>query len=137
MKGVGPMPSVPNREIVEFGAFQIDLQSGELRKNGVSIKLGSREAHVLLALIENPGQLVTRSELRQRLWPDDTFVEFDNGLNNAISRLRSALSDTADSPRFVQTVPRQGTLFRSHVFPGGLRSIGLDRVHKPRRGEQE
>lgn len=115
MKGVGPMPSIPNREIVEFGAFQIDLQSGELRKNGVSIKLGSREAHVLVALIENPGQLVTRSELRQRLWPDDTFVEFDNGLNNAISRLRSALSDTADSPRFVQTVPRQGYRFAAPV----------------------
>ncbi|HKV48895.1 MAG TPA: winged helix-turn-helix domain-containing protein [Candidatus Acidoferrales bacterium] len=109
------MPSVPNREIIEFGAFQIDLQSGELRKNGIAIKLGSREAHVLLALIENPGQLVTRAELRQRLWPDDTFVEFDNGLNNAISRLRSALSDTADSPRFVQTVPRQGYRFAAPV----------------------
>ncbi|HKQ88352.1 MAG TPA: winged helix-turn-helix domain-containing protein, partial [Candidatus Acidoferrales bacterium] len=85
------------------------------RKNGIAIKLGSREAHVLLALIENPGQLVTRSELRQRLWPNDTFVEFDNGLNNAISRLRSALADTADSPRFVQTVPRQGYRFAAPV----------------------
>jgi DNA-binding winged helix-turn-helix (wHTH) protein/TolB-like protein/Tfp pilus assembly protein PilF len=109
------MTGVPDREILEFGAFQIDPQSGELRKNGIAIKLGSREAHVLLALIENPGQLVTRSELRQRLWPNDTFVEFDNGLNNAISRLRSSLADTADSPRFVQTVPRQGYRFAAPV----------------------
>ncbi len=114
-EGVRRMPSVPNREILEFGVFQIDPHSGELRKNGIAIKLGSREAHVLLALVESPGQLVTRNELRRRLWPNDTFVEFDNGLNNAISRLRSALADTADNPRFVQTVPRQGYRFAAPI----------------------
>lgn len=109
------MPDVLGREILEFGAFEFDLQSGELRKNGLAVKLGSREAQVLLALLEHPGQLVARSDLRQRLWPNDTFVEFDNGLNNAISRLRAVLSDTAENPRYVLTVPRQGYRFAAPV----------------------
>lgn len=109
------MPDVLGREILEFGAFEFDLQSGELRKNGLAVKLGSREVHVLLALLEHPGQLVARSDLQQRLWPNDTFVEFDNGLNNAISRLRAVLADTAENPRYVLTVPRQGYRFAAPV----------------------
>lgn len=113
-RGAG-MNVVPNREIFEFGPFQLDSQSGELRKNGLAIRIGSREAQVLIALVENAGELVSRNDLRQRLWPNDTFVEFDNGLNNAISRLRGALADTAESPRFVQTVPRQGYRFSAPI----------------------
>lgn len=109
------MADVSGREILEFGAFEFDLQSGELRKNGLAVKLGSREAQVLLALLEHPGQLIARNDLRQRLWPEDTFVEFDNGLNNAISRLRAVLADTAENPRYIQTVPRQGYRFSAPV----------------------
>lgn len=102
-------------EVLQFGAFQIDSRFGEVHKNGVVLKLGSRETRILLALLENPGELVTRSELRRDIWPNDTFVEFDNGLNNAISLLRRALGDTPDNPYFIRTVPRRGYRFIASV----------------------
>src|SRR4029077_190425 len=88
---------------------------GELRKQGIRIKLHEKPFQVLLALLEHPGEVVTRKELHERLWPQDTFVEFENGLNNAISRLREALGDTAESPRFIETVPRRGYRFLPEV----------------------
>lgn len=102
-------PAAPAR--LAFGAFEADVESGEVRKHGIRIKLHDREFHVLLALLERPGQVVTRGELQQRLWPGNSFVEFENGLNNAISRLREALGDTAESSRFIETVPRHGYRF--------------------------
>src|SRR5215471_15826384 len=109
MPGPSPQPRV------SFGSFEVNASTGELRKQGIRIKLHEKPLQVLLALIERPGELVTRKELQDRLWPEDTFVEFENGLNNAISRLREALSDTAESPRFIETVPRHGYRFLPEV----------------------
>jgi TolB-like protein/DNA-binding winged helix-turn-helix (wHTH) protein len=91
-----------------FGPFEADLRSGELRKHGLKIKLQDQPFQVLALLIQRPGEIISRQELRQRLWPADTFVDFDVGLNNAIKRLRAALSDEAGTPRYVETLPRRG-----------------------------
>jgi TolB-like protein/DNA-binding winged helix-turn-helix (wHTH) protein/tetratricopeptide (TPR) repeat protein len=91
-----------------FGAFEFERKTGELRKHGIRIKLPDQSAEILEALVGRPGELITREELRERLWPTDTFVDFDHGLNNAINRLREALGDSADEPRFVETLPRRG-----------------------------
>ena len=93
---------------VRFGAFEVDLRSGELHKHGIKIKLHDQPFQVLAMLLEHPGDLVTREQLHQKLWPSDTFVDFDVGLNSAIKRLRDALGDSADDPRFVETLPRRG-----------------------------
>src|SRR5580692_4391143 len=94
-----------------FGAFVLDPGSGELRRNGAKLKLQEQPFQVLLKLLEKPGNLVTREELHSALWPADTFVDFDTGLNSAIKRLREALGDSADIPRFIETVPRRGYRF--------------------------
>ena len=100
---------------VSFGSFEVNASTGELRKQGIRIKLHEKPLQVLLALLEHPGKIVSRKELQERLWPQDTFVEFENGLNNAISRLREALGDTAESSRFIETVPRHGYRFLGEV----------------------
>src|SRR6266849_3492469 len=97
--------------IVRFGVFEVDLKAGELRRSGLRVKLQEQPLRVLTALLEHPGEVVTREELRSRLWPADTFVDFDHGLNAAVKRLRDALGDDSDSPRFVETVPRRGYRF--------------------------
>src|SRR2546427_6590211 len=94
--------------ILRFGTFEVNPRSGELRKGGVRIKLHGQPFEVLAMLLERPGQVVTREELRLRLWPTDTFVNFDHGVNTAINKLREALGDSADNPRFVETLPRRG-----------------------------
>src|SRR6266481_791625 len=109
------MPSPSRQTAVRFGSFEVNPQAGELRKQGVHIKLHEKPFQVLLALLEHPREVVTRKELQERLWPVDTFVEFENGLNNAISRLREALGDAAESPRFIETVPRRGYRFLPEV----------------------
>jgi len=91
-----------------FGTFELDVRSGELRKAGVRVGLQDQSLQVLTLLLERSGELVTRDELRQRLWPDGTFVDFEHGLNAVINRLRETLGDSAESPRFIQTVPRRG-----------------------------
>jgi DNA-binding winged helix-turn-helix (wHTH) protein/Tfp pilus assembly protein PilF len=96
---------------VRFGAFEADLRTGELRKHGVKIKLNHQPFQVLSILLENPGELVTREELQRRLWAADTFVDFDNGLNSAVKKLREALNDSAESPRYVETLSRRGYRF--------------------------
>jgi TolB-like protein/DNA-binding winged helix-turn-helix (wHTH) protein/Flp pilus assembly protein TadD len=102
----------PNcRKVLRFGVFQVDIRAGELHKNGVKLKLQEQPFQVLCLLLEHPGELVSREELRSRLWPADTFVDFDHGLNAAVKRLRDALGDDPDSPRFVETVPRRGYRF--------------------------
>ena len=100
---------------VRFGAFEADLRSGELRKHGMKIKLQDQPFQILAMLLECPGEIVPREELRHKLWPADTFVDFDVGLNTAIKRLRDALGDSAESPRYVETLPRRGYRFVAAV----------------------
>src|SRR6267143_533080 len=96
------------QEIVRFGTFEVDVRAGELRKQGVRVKLQEQPFHVLTVLLQRPGEVVTREELRNQNWPPDTFVDFDNSLNTAINKLREALGDSADNPRFIETLPRRG-----------------------------
>jgi eukaryotic-like serine/threonine-protein kinase len=96
---------------VRFGVFEVDLEGGELRKSGLKIALQVQPFRVLRLLLENPGKVVTREEIQQQLWTADTFVEFDRGLNTAITKVREALGDSAVSPRFIETVPRRGYRF--------------------------
>lgn len=98
-----------------FGPYAIDLRSGELRKFGTRVKMGEQTFQIMLMLLEAPGEMVTREELRARLWADDTFVDFDHGLNSAVQRLRDCLSDSAEKPRWVETVPRRGYRFVGHL----------------------
>ncbi len=109
-----PEPGQPLRA-VRFGAFEADFQSGELRKHGLKLRLQDQPFQILAMLLERRGEMVTREELHQRLWPTDTFVDFDHGLNNAINRLREVLGDSAESPRFVETLPRRGYRFIARV----------------------
>ena len=109
------MSGRPSRCVVRFGAFELDPQSGELLKHGMRLKLPDKPGQILVALLDRPQELITRKELQERLWPGDTFVEFEHGLNNAISRLRDTLGDSADNPRFIQTVPRRGYRFIAPV----------------------
>jgi TolB-like protein/DNA-binding winged helix-turn-helix (wHTH) protein len=107
--------------IVRFGTFEADLGARELRKAGVRIKLQGQPFEVLAMLLERPGEVVPREELRQRLWSTDTFVDFDAGVNTAINRLREALGDSAENARFIETVPRRGYRFIAHVEAEGSR----------------
>jgi len=109
---------------MRFGAFDVDAHSGELRKNGRKIKLQDQPFQVLLLLLEHSGEVVTREELRQKLWPEDTFVDFDVGLNSAVKKLREALGDSADSPRFIETLPRRGYRFLLSVETAEPRAFG-------------
>jgi len=101
-------PEASGPKILRFGVFEVDLRAGELHKQGVRIKLQEQPFHVLKILLERSGEVVTREELRSAIWQSDTFVDFDNGLNTSINKLREALGDSADSPRFVETLPRRG-----------------------------
>ncbi len=94
-----------------FGAFEVDMRSGELYKHGIRLKLQDQPFQVLALLLEHPGDVVTREELRQKLWPADTFVDFDTGLNSAIKKLRDVLGDSAEEPRYIETLPRRGYRF--------------------------
>jgi TolB-like protein/DNA-binding winged helix-turn-helix (wHTH) protein/Tfp pilus assembly protein PilF len=98
-----------------FGSFEVDLRSGELRKNGMRLRLSGQPFQVLAVLVERPGEVVTREELHSKLWPSDTFVDFDHGLNNAVARIREVLDDSSDSPRYVETIPRRGYRFIAPV----------------------
>ena len=104
-------PETRSREVFRFGTFEVDVRAGELRKQGVRIKLQEQPFRVLTILLRQPGGLVTRDELRSQIWPADTFVDFDNSLNTSINKLREALGDSADSPRFIETLPRRGYRF--------------------------
>jgi TolB-like protein len=97
--------------ILHFGTFELDSRAGELRKKGVRIKLQDQPFQVLITLLEHQGEIVTRQELQKKLWPADTFVDFERGLNKAINRLRAALGDSSENPRFIETLPRKGYRF--------------------------
>ena len=103
------------RRLVRFGVFELDLRAGELRKNGLKIKLREQPFQILAMLLERPGEIVTREELRQKLWSNNTFVDFDNSVNKAINKIREAVGDSADNPRFVETMARRGYRFIAPV----------------------
>ncbi|HXE89857.1 MAG TPA: LpqB family beta-propeller domain-containing protein [Terriglobales bacterium] len=115
-------PSAESPTVIRFGVYSADLRAGELRKSGVKVKLQEQPFQILAMLLERPGEVVTREELRKRLWPADTFVDFDHSLNTAVKKLREALGDDADNPRFVETLHRRGYRFIAPV--GGLAGNG-------------
>lgn len=118
-----PAPVPPSQErLIRFDAFEADVRTGELRKQGVKVRLAEQPFSVLAMLLAQPGEVVTRDELQQKLWPADTFVDFDRGLNKAINRLRDALGDSADAPRFIETLPKRGYRFVGNVLPPPARS---------------
>src|SRR5262252_9522422 len=108
---------------IRFGTFELDADAGELRKQGLKIRLQEQPLRVLQMLLANPGRLVSRDELRKALWPRNSYVDFDQGLNRAINKLRQALGDSAESPRFVETLARRGYRFIAPVdVPSAARS---------------
>ena len=120
------MATTPLSRNVRFAAFEVDVRSRELRKHGLRIRLQEQPFRVLELLLDRPGELITREEFQRRLWPADTFVDFELGLNTAVKRLRQALGDSADTPRFIETLPRRGYRF---IFPVPLSSsISDDRA---------
>jgi len=120
-----PATSSPS---VRFGVYTLDLRAGELTKNGSRIRLQEKPLRVLALLTERQGELVGRDELKKHLWPEDTFVDFETGLNTAVSKLRDALSDSADKPRFIETIPRRGYRF---IVPVERTAASIDRTEAP------
>jgi DNA-binding winged helix-turn-helix (wHTH) protein len=114
---------VGEKQTYRFGPFELDTQCGQLRREGVGLKLQGQPVQILEILLEHPGQLVTREELRERLWTSDTFVDFDHSLNTAIKKLRLVLGDEADTPHYIDTLPRRGYRFVGEVTPN-------DTLHK-------
>ena len=110
----------PHSGPIRFGAFEVDLRTGELRKHGIKIKLQEQPLQILQQLLEHAGEVVTREDLQKRIWPADTFVDFDHGLYSAVQRLRDALGDTAETPRYVETLPRRGYRFIAPVINNGI-----------------
>src|SRR5947208_11261515 len=125
------MGSTGSGRLVRFGEFEIDERAGELRKEGIKVRLQEQPLQILQILLEHPGEVVTREELRKRVWPTDTFVDFDHGINNAIKRLREALGDIAETPRYIETLPRRGYRFIGTVnavsepAAGTIRSLAV------------
>jgi DNA-binding winged helix-turn-helix (wHTH) protein len=105
--------------VIRFGVFEVDLRAEELRKSGLKLRLRGQAFQVLAMLLESPGEVVTREELQQRLWPEGTFVDFDHGLNTAINKIREVLGDSAENPRFVETLARRGYRFIAPVDQAG------------------
>ena len=113
------MDAAPARLVYRFATFEADPATGELRKSGVRLRLPEQPFRVLIMLLERPGELITREEIRQKLWPADTFVDFDHGLNTVINRLRETLGDSASHPRFIETLARRGYRFLAPVEATG------------------
>ena len=134
-------PSTSLPPTLHFGVFELDPRAGELRKKGMKIRLQGQPVDILVMLLQRPGETITREELQKKLWPTDTFVDFEQGLNNAMKRLRAALDDDAESPRFIETVPRRGYRFIGAVNgglgngaePAALAETKLDARDKPAR----
>jgi len=121
------------RSRIRFAVFELDFESGELRKYGVKIKLQQKPFQILALLLERPGEVVTREELQRRLWPSDVFVDFESGLNNAVKKLRAALGDSAETPRFVETVARHGYRFLVTPQPANnIPTVALTNEKAPR-----
>src|ERR1700752_5248224 len=109
------MESSPPHSVVRFGTYEVSLRSGEVRKAGLRIRVQQQPMKLLQILLENPREVVTREELRSRVWPNESFGDFDQALNIAIGKLRSALGDSADNPRFIETLPKRGYRFIADV----------------------
>jgi DNA-binding winged helix-turn-helix (wHTH) protein len=107
--------STAKRRLYRFGLFEADLESGSLLREGSSVKLQEQPFRILSLLLESPGEIVTREQLRKNIWPDGTFVDFDGSLNTALMKLRAALNDSADNPLFIETIPRKGYRFIAPV----------------------
>src|SRR5437868_13402300 len=101
--------------VIRFGIFEADLRSGERRRNGLKVRLPEQSFQILVMLLTRPGEVVSREEIRQKLWPNNTIVEFDHSINAAVRRLRTALNDSADDPQFVETLARRGYRFKLPV----------------------
>lgn len=115
--------------IIRFGVFEADLRAGELRKSGSRLRVQEQPFQVLALLLQRPSEVISREELRQKLWPSDTFVDFEHGVNSAVARLRDLLGDSADSPRFIETLPRRGYRFIAPV-DGATRGTAADEAQK-------
>ncbi len=111
------MPAQDSGQIIRFGGFELDVRAGELRRHGIRLPVHGRPLQLLAILLRSPGRLFTSEELRQELWPADTFVDFEHGVRNAVARLRAVLGDTADRPRFIETLHRSGYRFVGEVEP--------------------
>lgn len=126
-----PAFDTAHRNVLRFGTFELDVAAGELRKSGLRVKVQPQPFRILCLLLQNPGELVTREELSAKLWPAETYVEFDRSLNRAIVKLRDVLGDTADSPRFIETIPKRGYRFVAPVSgdsitpPGPAQSLSV------------
>jgi Tol biopolymer transport system component/DNA-binding winged helix-turn-helix (wHTH) protein len=118
-----------NGRPIRFGAFEVDPHTGELRKEGLRIKLRDQPFQILILLLAHPGEVVSRDELQKQLWPSDTFVDFDRGLNKAVNHLRDALGDSVDSPRFIETLPKRGYRFIAPVDAGHSNGHPLEPIH--------
>src|SRR5271165_6796663 len=139
--GVTPAP----RHVYRFGRFELDTRSGELRRNGYRVRMQEQPRRILVLLLEHAGDLVTREELHHALWPADTFVDFDIGLNAAIRKLRLALGDRVKNPQFIETIARRGYRFiapvavfevdaeqaPSQLFPAGVWLATLEAMKRP------
>ena len=111
----GPANDLPSAPRYRFGAFEADAVTGELRRQGIRVRLNAQPFQVLMMLLERPGDLLTREEISRRLWPEGTFVDYEHGVNSAVNRIREALRDTASNPRFVETLARRGYRFVAPV----------------------
>ena len=109
------MEATRSTSVARFGTFEISFESGELRKAGVRIKVQQQPLKLLEILLEHPGEMVTRDELRTRIWPQESFGDFDQAVNVAIAKLRGALGDSAENPRYIETLPRRGYRFIAEV----------------------
>ncbi len=109
--------------VYRFGSFELCVEAAELRKNGVRLKLQDQPFHILCALLEHPGELIPREQLRQQLWPEGTFVDFEHGLNTAVKKIRDVLGDDADIPRYIETIPRKGYRFIGAVSRDGPEAV--------------
>ena len=123
--------SLPTCRLLRFDNFELDLRAGELRKGGVKLRLQGQPIQVLTALLSSPGDLVTREEMRAQVWPAETFVDFDHGLHNAIARIRETLGDSAEKPRYIETLPRRGYRFVGRVERVGSQEIATAAAVEP------
>jgi DNA-binding winged helix-turn-helix (wHTH) protein/tetratricopeptide (TPR) repeat protein len=127
MPDASPIPP----SVIRFGVFEADVRAGELRKSGARIRMQEQPFQILLMLLERPTQVVTRDEIRRKLWSGDVFVDFEHGVNSAVARLRDVLGDSADSPRYIETLPRRGYRF---IAPVDVSSTSLETPAKPGNG---
>src|SRR5215469_2508426 len=131
------MQAEPAYRTIRFGVFDLDLSAHELRKRGVRVKLHEQPFQVLALLLERKGEVVTRKELHAKLWPADSFVDFDHGLGSVIHKLREALGDSANNPRFIETLPRLGFRFIASVEETQSGKLSVEKAAPPVDGRVE